>query len=105
MLGQACLNYEEMITALADCESIINSRPLTYMSERESIKPISPDMFLKDIHEYSLPDVDAVKENSFTQRLKCRQALQKDLRKRFKSEYLGLLIQRPNVRRSQRTVL
>ena len=60
-------------------------------------------MFLKDIHKYSLPDLDAVEENSFTWRLKYRQALQKDLRKQFRSKYLGLLIQRPNVRRSQWT--
>ena len=71
------------------------------MSEQESIKLISPAMFLKDIHEYSLPDVDAVEENSFTRRLKCSQALQKDLRKQFRSESLGLLIQQQNVRRSQ----
>ena len=58
-------------------------------------------MFLKDIHEYSLPDVDAVEEKSFTRRLKYRQSLQKDLRKRFRSEYLGLLIQRPIARRNQ----
>lgn len=104
VLGRACLNYEEMITVLADCESIINSRPLTYMSEQESIKPISPAMFLKDIHEYIVPDIDAVEGNSFKRRLKYRQALQKSLRNRFRSEYLGLLIQRPNVRRSQQTV-
>ena len=45
MLGQACLNYEKMITILADCESIINSRAMTYISEQESIKQISLAMF------------------------------------------------------------
>lgn len=104
VLGQACLNYEEMITVLADCESIINSRPLTYMSEQESIKPISPAMFLKDIPEHHLPDLDIIDENSLTRRIKYRQALQKDLRKRFRSEYLGLLTQRPNGKQCQRSI-
>lgn len=50
-------------------ESIIYSQLLTYTSEQESMKHISPTMFLKDIHEYCLPDVDTVKEKSFTIRL------------------------------------
>ncbi|XP_035227536.1 uncharacterized protein LOC118199725 [Stegodyphus dumicola] len=31
VLGKAHLNYEEMATALADCESVINLRPLTHL--------------------------------------------------------------------------
>ena len=52
VLGQACLNYLEMITVLADYKSFINSRPLMYMLEQESITLISFSMFLKDIYEY-----------------------------------------------------
>lgn len=36
-----------MATILADCKSIINSRTLTYMSEKQCVKPTSTDMFLK----------------------------------------------------------
>ncbi|GFW20746.1 integrase catalytic domain-containing protein [Trichonephila clavipes] len=32
-LGNAVLTYEELLTILCDCESIVNSRPLTYVSE------------------------------------------------------------------------
>jgi hypothetical protein len=32
-LGKASLTYEELETVLCDCESVINSRPLTYVSE------------------------------------------------------------------------
>jgi hypothetical protein len=31
-LGKASLTYKELETVLCDCESVINSRPLTYMS-------------------------------------------------------------------------
>lgn len=33
VLKRACLTYEEMSTTLCDCESIINARPITYLSE------------------------------------------------------------------------
>lgn len=96
VLGQARLNYEEMTTVLTDCERVINSRPLTYICEEEAIKPISPSMFLQDIHPCSLTDLDAVEQNFFCKRLKYRQTVLKDLRNRFRSEYLGALIQRKN---------
>ncbi|XP_055926977.1 uncharacterized protein LOC129958490 [Argiope bruennichi] len=70
VLGQARLNYEEMITVLADCERVINSRPLTYICEEEAIKPISPSMFIQDVHECNLPDIDAVEQNSVSNRFK-----------------------------------
>ncbi|GFW16891.1 ubiquitin carboxyl-terminal hydrolase 15 [Trichonephila clavipes] len=63
MLGRASLSYEEMLTVLADCESIINARPLTYVTESEAIKLISPSMFLQDIQEYKLQDIDAVEHD------------------------------------------
>ncbi|KAG8180888.1 hypothetical protein JTE90_018388 [Oedothorax gibbosus] len=33
VLGRALLSQEEMSTVLCDCESLMNSRPLTYISE------------------------------------------------------------------------
>ncbi|GFY23477.1 DUF5641 domain-containing protein [Trichonephila clavipes] len=85
-----------MITVLADCERVIISRPLTYICEEEVVKPISPSMFMQDVHECNLTDLDAVEKNYFCKRLKYRQVVLKDLRKRFRSEYLGALIQRRN---------
>ncbi|GFV05377.1 integrase catalytic domain-containing protein [Trichonephila clavipes] len=39
--------YDELYTVLCDCESIINCRPLTYMSENpEELIPLTPSMFL-----------------------------------------------------------
>ena len=32
-LGRSCLTYKEMSTILCSCEDIINSRPLTYVTE------------------------------------------------------------------------
>lgn len=46
------MKYEENIALLAEFENIINSRPISYMSEQEHDKHISPVMFLKDTHEW-----------------------------------------------------
>ncbi|XP_055941739.1 uncharacterized protein LOC129971787 [Argiope bruennichi] len=98
VLGHAFLSYDEMITVLCDCESIINSRPLTYISKRDTdFVPLSPSLFLQDIREVGMPDCDAADHKSLNKRIKYRLALQKDLRKRFRSEHLGSLIQRPKL--------
>lgn len=49
-----------MLTVLADCEIIANSRIGTYMSEKELVKPISSAIIRKDIDEWGLPNTDAV---------------------------------------------
>ncbi|GBO35440.1 hypothetical protein AVEN_98825-1, partial [Araneus ventricosus] len=98
ILGQAQLLYEEMLTILCDCEALMNSRPLTYVSESDQLVPISPLSFLQDIKEWSTPDIDAIDHNSLNRRIKYRQNLQKDLRNRFRNEYLGLLVQRTKCR-------
>jgi len=54
-LKRAQLNFEEMSTILCDCEAVMNSRPLTYLSD-ETIEVITPNMFLRDIPEDGVPD-------------------------------------------------
>ncbi|GBM98550.1 hypothetical protein AVEN_2216-1 [Araneus ventricosus] len=98
LLGQAQLLYEEMVTILCDCESLINSRSLTYVSESEYIVAISPSLFLQDIKEWSTPDIDAMNHKSLNRRIKYRQNLQKDLRNRFRNEYMDLYEQRTKCR-------
>ncbi|GBM08053.1 hypothetical protein AVEN_150474-1 [Araneus ventricosus] len=87
-----------MLTILCDCEALMNSRPLTYVSESDQLVPISPSSFLQDIKEWSTPGIDAIDHNSLNRRIKYRQNLQKDLRNRFRNEYLGLLVQRTKCR-------
>ncbi|GFW95024.1 integrase catalytic domain-containing protein [Trichonephila clavipes] len=50
MLGRASLYYEELNTVLCECEHVINSRPLTYISEDvNDLSPLTPAMFLQEI--------------------------------------------------------
>ncbi|KAG8200567.1 hypothetical protein JTE90_000639 [Oedothorax gibbosus] len=69
VLGRALLSQEEMFTVLCDCESLMNSRPLTYISENNKDPvPLSPSMFLQDIQEWRTPDLDSVEQKSLNRR-------------------------------------
>lgn len=87
VLGKTLFCCEEMSTVLCDAESITISRPLTKCSENESeYIVLSPSTFLTDFRQTD-------DENFLNKRLKYQQILNKDARKKFMSEYLGLLIQ------------
>lgn len=93
-LKRACLSYEEMSTILYDCEAIVNSRPLTYIAEDlTQLAPLTPKMFLQEISQNETPDLDKL-EIDLSKRMRYRQSLRNNLRKRFRSEYLGQLFRR-----------
>ncbi|GFS44152.1 integrase catalytic domain-containing protein [Trichonephila inaurata madagascariensis] len=46
-LRKSILSYDELSTVICDCEFLINSRPLTYISENpQELIPLTPAMFL-----------------------------------------------------------
>ncbi|XP_035218315.1 uncharacterized protein LOC118191603 [Stegodyphus dumicola] len=101
VLGRASLTSEEMNTTLCDCEAVINSRPLTYVTESDAtLMPLSPSLFLQDNQISGVPDLDDIGHKSLNKRVKYRENLQKDLRNRFRSEYLGALIQKAGNKKS-----
>ncbi|XP_011700215.1 PREDICTED: uncharacterized protein LOC105457307, partial [Wasmannia auropunctata] len=74
--------------------AIINSRPLGYLADDTTqLKPLTPMMFLQETIQNEVPDLDRVEVN-LTKRIKYRQSLRDELRKRFRSEYLGQLSRR-----------
>lgn len=85
----------ELNTVLHDCESVVNARPITCVSDdKEGLMALTPEMFLKEIHEDGVPDIDLIEEKSLNKRLKYQQRLRRELRVRFRSEYLGQLRRR-----------
>ncbi|GFU27671.1 integrase catalytic domain-containing protein [Trichonephila clavipes] len=73
-LGNAILTTEELQTVLCDCESVINSRPLTYLSENsDDLVPLSPAMFLVENRSLVVPDIDNRDTVNLRKRVRYRQ--------------------------------
>ncbi|GFT63107.1 integrase catalytic domain-containing protein [Trichonephila clavipes] len=98
-LGRTSLNHEEVYTVLCDYESLINSRPLTYVTDDvKDLKPLTPAMFLHDIGEIGVPELDQIDENKLNKILVYRNRIQNDPRKRFRVEHLGQLRKTRNIK-------
>ncbi|GFV20010.1 DUF5641 domain-containing protein [Trichonephila clavipes] len=88
-----------MYTVLCDCESLINSRPLTYVTnDVEDLEPLTPAMFLQDIREVGVLELDQINENKLIKRLVYRNRTHKDHRKGLRIEYLGQLREIRNIK-------
>ncbi|XP_043469952.1 uncharacterized protein LOC122503458 [Leptopilina heterotoma] len=92
VLRKASLTYEEMNTTLCDCEAVINGRPITYLSDDASeISCLTPAMFLQEVTETGVMDLDQIDRIDLGRRFEYRQRVKDDLRQRFRAEYLGQL--------------
>ncbi|GBM13374.1 hypothetical protein AVEN_45201-1 [Araneus ventricosus] len=91
-----------METVLCDCESQLNSRPLTYVSDDpDDLYLLTPYLFLKDIRNSVTADLDKIRsadKKELNKRLIYRKRLMSDLRLRFRNEYLSQLLQRSTIR-------
>ncbi|KAJ8964448.1 hypothetical protein NQ317_005384 [Molorchus minor] len=80
-------------TILCECEALMNSRPLTYVSENTNdLVPLTPSMFLHDLKEVGVPDIDNIDGNCLNRHVRYRIHLKEELTRRFRSEYLSQLI-------------
>ncbi|GFW45848.1 uncharacterized protein TNCV_4495681 [Trichonephila clavipes] len=65
-------------------------RPLTYVADDgQDLEPLTPAMFLQNIREVDVPELDQIDENKLNKILVYRNRIQNDLRKRFRIEYLA----------------
>lgn len=95
VLGKSNLNFEEIRTILCEVTAIVNSRPLSYMAnESTELETLSPSMFLKDLKQEGVPDLDNVNAKKFNERHQYRVQLKAELQARFRSEYMGQLVHR-----------
>ncbi|GFY38886.1 integrase catalytic domain-containing protein [Trichonephila inaurata madagascariensis] len=101
--SRASLYYEELNTVLCECEHVINSRPLTYISEDvNDLSPLTPAMFLQEIETSDVTDIDCLDHQEINKRIRHVQTIREQLRKRFRIEYLGQLREQTQRHRKSR---
>ena len=57
VIGRARLTYDELLTVIVECETIINSRPLTFVYSDDLEEPLTPGHLLHGRRIPSLPEV------------------------------------------------
>ena len=92
VLERACLTVEELSSLLCECDMIVNSRPLCYVSEdARDLEVLTPDLFLTE-RRTGLPETDLIDAASLNRRRRYRRKLSENLKCRFRKEYLGNLV-------------
>src|SRR5207237_2301256 len=89
------LDYVQLETCLCEVEAIVNSRPLTYVTEdQEDLIALTPAMFIQDQQVVAFPELESLDVEELRVKYQKIAQLRKELRQRFRTEYLGLLIQK-----------
>jgi hypothetical protein len=71
VLRYASLTHKEMMSITFDCKATVNSRPLMYILEdsRDPL-PLTPAMYLQDVPQVGVPDLDHLDNVDLTKRLR-----------------------------------
>ena len=64
-LGNSCLTYDELLTALIEVEAVINSRPLTIVSSSDTEEPLTPSHLLTGHRILTLPFIHSPPDQDF----------------------------------------
>ena len=95
-IGEARITYDELLTAIAEVEMILNSRPISYVSTEDFEEPLTPSHLLVGHRVLSLPDSSCahgtveidVSQETLSKRAKYLGKIMEHFWKRWKSEYL-----------------
>ncbi|KAF2904308.1 hypothetical protein ILUMI_01873 [Ignelater luminosus] len=55
---------------------------------RLDLDPLTPSLFLQEVEEVGVPDIDLIESTHLNRRLRFRQHLKSTIRERFRTEYL-----------------
>ena len=102
LIGRAQFSFDELVTTLAEIESVVNSRPLTYVSAGDTEEPLTPSHLIAGRRIHSLPDhlshFEDVGDEEFslnptqlTRRMKHLADILNHFWNRWRSEYLSEL--------------
>ena len=93
--GEQILSWNEMVTVFAEVKSILNSRPLTYMSDDpNNLRPLTPHPLLLGRASADIPHGHGPYEDTknYYKCLQYVQTIANNLRRRFIDEYVPKMI-------------
>ena len=91
--GEQILSWNEMATIFAEVKSIVNSRPLTYLSDDPNdLRPLTPNHLLLGRASADVPHGPYEDTNNTHKRFQYVQTLVNNFWKRFITEYIPKLI-------------
>ena len=95
VIGKSRLSYEDLETVLIQIESIVNSRPLTFITTEEVCEPLTPSHLIYGERLISAINNEYIDDTTFdisseqcSNRVKCIQKLSDHYWSRFSKEYL-----------------
>ena len=95
IIGQAKFSFDELATAITEVETVLNSRPLSYVSADDLEEPLTPSHLmvgrrLMNMPDYPYPDLDEFDVNSavLNRRAKYLSATINRFWERWRKEYL-----------------
>ena len=96
IIGRAKLTHEELLTIVTEVEMIVNSRPLSYVSQEDLDEPITPSHLLIGKRVLSLPDSLCYEDDEeytvtpqiISKRLKHLNQMMDKFWRRWRNEYL-----------------
>ena len=98
LVKNARLNYDELITVLIETEAMINSRPLTYLSEKDNTEAITSFHLLHGRYIGAAREMNLIQRDAstgdLTNRVKYIRLLLSRFWKRFYNEYAVALRER-----------
>jgi hypothetical protein len=92
-VGEQILSWNEMATVFAEVKSIVNSRPLTYMSDDPNdLRPLTPNHLLLGRASPDIPHGPYEDTNNSRKRFQYTQTIANHFWRRFIQEYIPKLI-------------
>ncbi|UYV77930.1 RPL31 [Cordylochernes scorpioides] len=80
ILGQTSLGYEELSMVMCNVESLMNTHPLTYLTEEsEDLAPLTPSLFLHEVREVGVPDLDLIDNQTLSRKYQYIKRVREDL--------------------------
>lgn len=95
-VGQSTLNRRELEKLVSSVADVMNSRPLTYISDDPmDLEPLTPSLFLRPLGSAQFPEAELVTADNLRCRYNYLSTLKDEVQQRWRKEYVAFLISRP----------